>query len=305
MQTLFFPVVAIFFCVLAYLFPALFIPPKELISPIINYTLGIIMLSMGLSLNIEDFKALFRQKKSALALGVVLQFSIMPLAAWVISHMLGLNEELSIGMMLVGTAAGGTASNVISYLAKGDLSLSVSMTLASTLLGVVLMPFLTWLYLGESIKVDAYGMFKSLVQITLIPIALGTAINTFASKFVNKIQKALPIISMVGIISLISIIIALNEKNISSAGIVIVAVIAHNIIGMVAGYTIARAFKFDSVIARTIAIEVGMQNSGLSIALAKAHFASKVLATLPGAIFSIWHNISGAIFAGFIARKKG
>ncbi|BCX80214.1 bile acid:sodium symporter family protein [Campylobacter sp. 19-13652] len=305
MKPLIFPVLAIAFALGAYNFPSVFTPPAQFVTPIIKYTLIIIMLSMGLSLSTRDFCELFMQKKGALVLGAVLQFSVMPFLAWIISLFLGLDDALTIGMMLVGTTAGGTASNVMTYLAKGDLSLSVSMTLLSTLLSVVMMPLLTLLYIGESIRVDAIGMLKSLAEITLAPIIIGVLVNTLAPSFVKRIEFILPVISMVGIISLIAIIIALNASKIaSSAAVVFVAVIAHNGLGLASGYFIARAFGFSSRIARTIAIEVGMQNSGLAISLAKLHFASYSLAAIPGAIFSIWHNISGAIFAAFISRKE-
>lgn len=304
MRSLLFPALAIVFALAAYFYPPLFTPPAEFVAPVIKYTLIIIMLSMGLSLSIRDFQELFASKKSALMLGVVLQFSVMPFLAWMISFALGLDEGLTIGMMLVGTTAGGTASNVITYLAKGDLSLSVSMTLLSTLLSVVLMPLLTLLYIGESIHVDAVGMLNSLVQITLVPIVLGALINSFAPAFTKCIAKILPAISMIGIISLIAIIIALSANKIaSSAAVIFIAVIMHNVLGLASGYFISRALGFSSKVARTIAIEVGMQNSGLAISLAKLHFASYSLAAIPGAIFSIWHNISGAIFAAFISRN--
>lgn len=304
MKIITFPILAIVLCLLAYNFPSFFTPRAEYINDIFKYMLIIIMLSMGLNLNISDFKQIVKTKKSALTLGLILQFSIMPFAAYIISIVLNLDKELTIGMILVGSTAGGTASNVITYLSRGDLGLSISMTLLSTMLSVILTPILSLIYLGENIEVPALKMLSSLIQITLIPIIVGTLINTFANKAIQKIKKLLPIISMIGILSLICIIIAINSNKIAqSAYIAIIAVVAHNLTGMCLGYFIARIFKFNNTIARTIAIEVGMQNSGLAIALAKSHFIFAPLATIPGAIFSIWHNISGTIFATIFTLK--
>ncbi|MCD8213297.1 MAG: bile acid:sodium symporter family protein [Campylobacter sp.] len=264
MKTLYFPISAILLSVAAYFMPGLFAPFKGFIVPL----LIVIMLNMGMTLTLKDFKEVF-VKKYALALGVALQFIVMPLAALGISLLFNLQRELMIGMMLVGTSAGGTASNVITYLAKGDLALSVSMTLCSTLLSIVLMPFLTWLYIGQKVPVPAVDMLIDLVKITLIPLSIGIFLNTFAHKFITKIERSLPIVSIVAIICIISIVVALNHQNIQKVGfIVIIAVILHNSVGLSLGYAGAKIFGFSDKVAKTIAIEVGMQNSGLSDTLA-------------------------------------
>lgn len=271
------------------------------LKPAITPLLMLIMLSMGITLSIEDFRQVARQK-FALVLGVVLQFLIMPAAAFLICMALRLEGDLLIGMMLVGTSAGGTASNVMSYLAKGDLALSVSMTLTSTLLSVVLMPFLTWLYIGQKIDVPVTNMLIDLVQITLLPLILGVILNKILGKGVKRIEPFLPAVSIVVIVLIIAIVVALNNKRLHEVGlIVVIAVILHNGTGLLFGYIGAKIFGFSEKIARTIAIEVGMQNSGLSVALALKYFSG--LSALPGAIFSIWHNISGSLLAGYWGSK--
>ena len=297
MKTLIFPFLAFIFAVVAYFWPDMFVGFKPAITPL----LMLIMLSMGITLSLEDFRQVARQK-FALILGVVLQFLIMPAAAFLICLALGLEGDLLIGMMLVGTSAGGTASNVMSYLAKGDLALSVSMTLTSTLLSVVLMPFLTWLYIGQKIDVPVTNMLIDLVQITLLPLILGVILNKFLGKGVKRIEPFLPAVSIAVIVLIIAIVVALNNKRLHEVGfIVVIAVILHNGAGLFFGYVGAKIFGFSEKIARTIAIEVGMQNSGLSVALALKHFSG--LSALPGAIFSIWHNISGSLLAGYWGSK--
>ncbi|CZE46868.1 bile acid:sodium symporter family protein [Campylobacter geochelonis] len=298
MKNLAFPITVVGLTVLAFFVPSLFVGLKGYITPL----LMLIMLGMGLTLEFEDFYKVIKKKK-ALVAGVCLQFIIMPFLAFILAKILGFSNELTIGMMLVGAAAGGTSSNVITYLAKGDVALSVSMTFASTLLSIGLMPFLTWIYIGEKIDVPAMDMFISLVKIILIPIGLGVVINRFFSKFVSKISAVLPIISMGGIVFIVAIVVALNHKNIQTVGAwIFVAVILHNICGYLLGYIAAKALKFDEKTARTIGIEVGMQNSGLSVALAIKYFTP--LSALPGAIFSVWHNISGSLLASYWSSKK-
>lgn len=297
MKALLFPFAAICFSVFSFSFSELFMPLKGYIIPL----LMIIMLGMGLTLNLGDFKTVWH-KKFAICIGVFLQFLFMPLIALLVSKMLGFNEALTIGMMLVGTSAGGTASNVITYLAKGDLALSVSMTLTSTLLAIFLMPFLMWVYVGQEINLPAQSMLIDLVKITLIPLFIGVSMNTFLNKFVNLFKPALPVLSMTAIIFIIGVIVAINAKNFKDIGLsVAFAVVLHNVIGMISGYYGAKLFKFDEKTARTIAIEVGMQNSGLSVAMAMKYFTP--VSALAGAIFSIWHNISGAIFASYCTSK--
>lgn len=297
MKALIYPFIALSFSLFAHFFPEFFLPFQ---SHIVTF-LMIIMLGMGLTLNFTDFKRILN-KKAPLVFGVLFQFIFMPLIAIIISKILNLSEALTIGMILVGTSAGGTASNVITYLAKGDLALSVSMTLLSTVLSVFLMPLLSWLYIGKSIEIKAASMLFDVAKITILPIFIGIVLNTLFNKFISKIKFLLPLISMSAIIFIISVIIALNTQNLKNIGVIVIfAVILHNLIGMLSSYYLFKLLGYDSKISRTIAIEVGIQNSGLSVAIAMKYFTS--LSALIGALFSIWQNISGAIFASFISQK--
>lgn len=296
MKALLFPILAVIFSLFAYENSELFISLKWLIMPF----LMLIMLGMGMTLNLSEFKNVW-SKRNALCLGVALQFGFMPILALSISFIFSFDEALTVGMMLVGTSAGGTASNVIAYLAKGDLALSVSMTLVSTLLAIFLMPFLMWIYVGASIDIPALNMFIDLIKITIIPLFLGICLNKFFNKFINSFKSVLPAISIGAIIFIIGVIVAVNANNFKDIGIIVaIAVALHNVFGMIIGYFGALAFKFDKKTAVTIAIEVGMQNSGLSVALAVKYFTPA--SALAGAIFSIWHNVSGALFAQKCAR---
>ncbi|MFC3201746.1 bile acid:sodium symporter family protein [Alteromonas oceani] len=293
-----FPVLALLISVFAYLFPALLVGLKAFIVPL----LVVVMLAMGLTLQWRDFTKVWQYRRIVGA-GVAIQFIIMPFAAWLIALLLGLSEALITGMMLVGATAGGTASNVMAYLAKGNVALSVSMTMISTLVAVILLPLLTWLYLGQSIEVPALSMLGMLVKVILLPVAAGMLLNHFFKHKLAGIAPACSVFSMAAILLIIAIVVALNSDNLNTvAWQVVSAVILHNLIGLGCGYGLSRKLGYDSVIARTVAIEVGMQNSGLSVALALKYFSAA--SALPGAIFSIWHNLSGALFASFWAKRS-
>ncbi|MGG7073761.1 bile acid:sodium symporter family protein [Campylobacter sp. 9BO] len=298
MKTLIYPIIALIFSVFAHFFPEIFTPFKD---HIVTF-LMIIMLGMGMTLNFTDIVSI-SSKKSAIILGVTVQFIFMPLIALGISIVFELSQALTIGMVLVGTSAGGTASNVLTYLAKGDLALSVSMTLASTVISCVLMPFLTCLYLGKSVEVAIQSMLFDLIKITILPLVIGIFLNTFFSKFLHFFKRAMPLISMSAIIFIVAVIVALNTQNLSTVGIsVIIAVIVHNTLGMFCGYASAIIFGFDTKTARTLAIEVGVQNSGLSAALAMKYFG--VISALPAALFSIIQNVIGALFASICKKTE-
>lgn len=296
MALLLFPVWAILISIIAFIFPAWFVDLKSWIVPL----LMLVMLGMGLTLQWQDFKQVWLYRK-VVALGVGLQFLVMPFAAWFISLIMGLSLELMIGMMLVGATAGGTASNVMAYLAKGDVALSVSMTMVSTLAAVVMLPLLTLLYLGQSVEVPALSMLGMLLKIIVLPIAVGMLLNYLLK---DKLEGFVPYFSqfsMGAILLIIAIVVALNTDNLSTvAASLVTAIIIHNLIGLGSGYWLTRKLGYDSKIARTVAIEVGMQNSGLSVALALKYFTAA--SALPGALFSIWHNLSGAMFASYWAR---
>ncbi|QCU90005.1 bile acid:sodium symporter family protein [Thiomicrorhabdus sediminis] len=291
-----FPILALLAAVLGFWFAELFAALKSWIVPLLT----LVMLGMGLSLKWHDFVAVW-QKKQLVAIGVGLQFVIMPLSAWLLSLAFNLSTEWMIGMILVGATAGGTASNVMAYLAKGDVALSVSMTLISTLAAVVLLPMLTWLYLDQTVDVPAGSMLWMMVKIVLLPLIIGMIINRFFHRQSEVALKLFPLISVATILLIIAIVVALNANNMANIGIaLLLAVMLHNLIGLAAGYFVSIQLGYDSVVARTVAIEVAMQNSGLSVALAIKYFGAA--SALPGAIFSVWHNISGSIFAAFWQR---
>ena len=286
-----FPLWAIALSLTAFVYPQIFAGYKGTIIPL----LAIVMFSMGMTLTWQDFKAVIKSPL-VIAVAVAIQFICMPFFAWLISLLLTLPAEIMTGMVLVGASAGGTASNVICYLAKGNVALSILMTVVSTLCAVVLMPFLTWMYLKQTVEVPVWNMLQSILLIVLLPVLSGTLINSFFQHRLNKIQSVFPLLSSLAIIFIIAIIIGLNQKNLSDMAFpLLIAVCLHNALGLTAGYWIIRLFKYDVRTARTVSIEVGMQNSGLSVALAIKYFST--MAALPGAIFSIWHNLSGSLLA--------
>ncbi|MGP4845519.1 bile acid:sodium symporter family protein [Marinobacter sp. 1Y8] len=267
----------------------------------IKMLLAIIMFAMGLTLSRHDFMGVIRSP-APVAVGVILQFTVMPLAALLVSWCLNLSPELTIGMVLVGATAGGTASNVITWLANGHVALSVSMTLTSTLISVAATPLITSLLVGQSVDVPVAGMFMSIAQLVIAPIAAGVIVHHFLGTHIKRVEPALATVAMTAIVLIIAIVVGLNAEKLATLGpLVALAVILHNMIGLVGGYNVARLLKFDKRVARTIAIEVGMQNSGLAVALANQFFTAT--AALPGALFSIWHNVSGSILAGYWKRR--
>ena len=294
----FFPLLALIGAVTAYLMPSWFTELKSAIVPL----LVIIMLSMGLTLDMQDFANAFKQKRAVLT-GLILQFSVMPLSALLISQLLGLDRELTIGMVLVGSVAGGTTSNVVCYLAKGDVALSITMTALSTLAGVVLTPLIIKLLIGEMIDIPFADMLLSLVKIVLFPVSAGVIINHFFKSLVAKVAPALPLISILAIVMAITIIVALNANQFDKVGpIILLAVFLHNGFGLALGYFCCRLLGFNHTVCKTISIEVGLQNSGLATALCIKFFSP--ISAIPSAIFSIWHNLSGAILAGYWARES-
>lgn len=281
--------------------------PDELrqIKPtVINYLLGVVMFGMGLALNLQDFKIVFSRPKDIL-IGCAAQFTIMPLLAWGLTRLFSLDEALALGVVLVGCCPGGTASNVITYLAKGDLALSVGMTGVSTLLAPLLTPMLTWTLAGKSVDVDVAGMLLSILWVVILPIVVGLTVKWIWPKFTEKATDYLPAFSSVAIAFTVAIVIAASADKLLAGGLVIILVVAlHNVCGLGLGYLLAGLINLSAAKKRAIAIEVGMQNSGLASSLATLHFAAYPLATIPGAIFSVWHNLSGAAVA-YLFRKSG
>lgn len=269
----------------------------------VNYLLMIVMFGMGLTLKLEDFKVVFTRPKDII-IGAIAQFTIMPLLAFLLSIVFKLPPELAVGVILVGTCPGGTSSNVMTYLAKGDVALSVGMTSVSTILAPFATPLLTLLYAGQKVDVNAVSMFVSIVQVVILPIALGFIINKFFYKFTNSIKEILPLISVLAIVAIVAAVVSANSQRLMQVGyLVIIVVVLHNCLGYLCGYLLGKLFRLNNAKCKAVSIEVGMQNSGLATSLAATHFASMALATVPGAIFSVWHNISGSIVANIMASK--
>lgn len=286
--------------VLSMVFPGVVsqVPPT-----VINYLLGVVMFGMGLTLNLHDFKIVFSRPKDILV-GCLAQFTIMPFLAWGLAKLFMLDEALALGIVLVGCCPGGTASNVITYLAKGDLALSVGMTGVSTLLAPFLTPLLTWLLAGKTVDVDVVSMFLSILWVIILPIVIGLTVKWLFPKFSLKAVDYLPALSSLAIAAIVAIVISANAQKLLTGGLVIVVVVVlHNVCGLGLGYLIGRLLGLSTPKRRAVSIEVGMQNSGLASSLAATHFAAYPMATIPGALFSVWHNISGAIVARLYSRN--
>ena len=270
---------------------------------LINPMLGVIMFGMGLTLKGEDFRVVFSRPRDVI-IGCVAQFTVMPLLAFALSKLFALDEALMVGVILVGCCPGGTASNVITYLAKGDLALSVGMTAVSTLLAPLLTPLLVLLFAGRAVDVNVVGMLLSILWVVILPIALGLLVRHLWPAVSRHAADYLPAISSLAICVIVMIVIAANAGRLLSGGAVVVAVVVlHNVCGLGLGYLTGWMLGLDKAKRRAISIEVGMQNSGLATSLAAIHFASMPMAAVPGAIFSVWHNISGAVLARLYARK--
>ena len=264
---------------------------------VINPMLGIIMFGMGLTLSPQDFRIVLSRPRDIL-IGCLTQFTVMPLLALGLTWAFSLPEELAIGVILVGCCPGGTASNVITYLAKGDLALSVGMTAASTLLAPLLTPLLVWLLAGTMVNVDTLGMLMSIVYVVIAPIVCGLLCQRFLSSLTKRATPYLPAFSSVVIALLVGIIVSHNADRLLTAGLLVMAVVVmHNLLGLGIGFTVGRLLRLQKSKCVALSIEVGMQNSGLASSLAVLHFAAYPLAAIPGAVFSVWHNISGALVA--------
>ncbi len=268
----------------------------------INYLLMIIMFGMGLTLKPDDFVLVFSHPKEIIC-GAFSQYLIMPLLALCLSSLFHLDAALTAGVILVGTCPGGTASNVITYLSKGDVALSVCMTSVNTLLSPVLTPLITYFMLKTTVETNVWAMFLGIINVILVPIILGIIVNKFFSGFTKQISKILPAISVIAISFVIASVISHNAKKIIlSASIILLIVILHNISGYIIGFFIAKLLKLNNAKTKALSIEIGMQNSGLASSLANSTFPTTPEAAVPGAIFSVWHNISGTILAVIFRR---
>jgi BASS family bile acid:Na+ symporter len=270
----------------------------------INPLLGVIMFGMGLTLSPHDFHIVLSRPKDIL-IGCLAQFTVMPLLAWGLAWVFALPKELALGVMLVGCCPGGTASNVITYLAKGDLALSVGMTAASTLLAPILTPLLVWLLAGTMVDVDTLGMLQSIVYVVIAPIIVGLLCQSFLPKLTKSVVPYLPAFSSIVIAYVVGIVVSHNADRLLVGGlIVILVVMMHNLLGLSTGFLIGKLLHIAKPKCVALSIEVGMQNSGLASSLAVLHFAAYPLAAVPGAIFSVWHNISGALAAKFYTSSS-
>lgn len=280
-----------------------FIFPHQLahIGSFVPYLLGIVMLGMGMTINPKDFKVVFKSPRPVI-IGVILQFTIMPSLAFLIAKIFHLPPEIAIGVILVGCCPGGTSSNVMSYLADANVALSVAITSVSTLLAPIVTPLLIYLFANQWLNVSFLSMFWSVVQVVLVPIAIGFILQMIAKKIAEKTATALPIVSVVAISLILASVVGGSKDQILKTGLLIfLVVIMHNVLGYTLGYCLAHIFKLDRRDKKAVSIEVGMQNSGLAVSLATVHFSP--LAAVPGAVFSFVHNISGPILAKYWSKR--
>ncbi len=292
-----FPVVVLLAGTVAVLVPG----PFLVLGPLVTWLLALIMLGMGMTLQSGDFAVVLR-RPWALVIGVVAQYVVMPLLGLALGLAAQLPPALLVGVILVGSAPGGTASNVMVYLAKGDTAMSVAMTTVSTLLAPLLTPLLVLWLAGSYLPVDTAGLFVSIVQIVIAPIAVGLLLRRFAPSLVERLLPWMPLVSVVGITLVVLAVVAGSAAAILSTGLLVaLVVVVHNCFGYGLGYLTARLVGMDEATRRAVSIEVGMQNSGLAAGLARVHFSAE--SALPGALFSVWHNVSGSLLAGFWSRR--
>ena len=270
-------------------------------TPHVTLLLGIVMFGMGLTLKLSDFKEVFRRPKDVFA-GFAFQYTIMPLVAFALAKIFRLSPDLAVGVILVGCCPGGTSSNVMTYLAKGDVALSVCMTMVSTLFAPIVTPLLILWLAGQWVSVSFSAMFLSILQVVIFPIVLGLIIHKIFGDKTTQFNKALPLVSVIAITLIIGAVVGSNSQKIMTTGILIgVVVILHNLCGYGLGFLGAKMLGMNTAKRNAVAIEVGMQNSGLAVSLAAAHFSP--VAAIPGAIFSVWHNFSGSIVANIMANS--
>ncbi|TRC57703.1 bile acid:sodium symporter family protein [Mannheimia haemolytica] len=295
-----FAIWVVFFAFIAAQFPETF---KQFL-PWIPYLLGIVMLGMGLTLTFKDFAEVTKNPKSVI-IGVIAQFVVMPSVAYGLAKAFNLPADLAIGVILVGCCPGGTSSNVMTYLARGNTALSVACTTISTLLAPVLTPAIFYLFASQWLEINATAMFISVLQMVLLPIFVGVVIRTIFKQKVEQFSQTMPLISVIAIILIVTAVVSVSRDRIIESGLLIFAVVAlHNGLGYLIGYLASRLLKLPIADSKAVAIEVGMQNSGLGAALAALHFKANPIIAVPSAVFSFWHNISGPILAMIFAKMK-
>ncbi|MBG5517015.1 bile acid:sodium symporter family protein [Pseudomonas aeruginosa] len=291
-----FPFWVLLFAILAFFRPAWFLPLTAAIAPL----LGLVMFGMGLTLKGEDFREVARHPIRVL-IGVLAQFVIMPGLAWLLCSLLQLPAEIAVGVILVDCCPGGTASNVMTWLSRGDVALSVAITSVTTLLAPLVTPALVWLLASAWLPVSFAAMFLSILQVVLVPIALGLLAQRLLGERTRQVAEVLPLVSVFSIVVIIAAVVAASQARIAESGLLIMAVVMlHNGFGLLLGYLTGKLTGMPLAQRKALAIEVGMQNSGLGAALANVHFAP--LAAVPSALFSVWHNLSGSLLAALFRR---
>jgi BASS family bile acid:Na+ symporter len=272
------------------------------VLPHIPLLLGVIMLGMGMTLQVEDLREVLRRPKQVF-IGTIAQYTIMPLFAYGLAVLFQLPPDLAVGVILVGSCPGGTASNVITFLARGDVALSVAMTSVSTLISPIMTPLLTLWFAGQWIEIPTGNLLLSILKIVWVPVILGILLRRFFESQVEQVIPVMPLISVSAIVVIVGAVVGVNaEKLVNAAAIVFLVIIIHNLLGLILGYRLGKFCQMPEKQCRTIAIEVGMQNSGLAVSLALSYF--QPLAAIPGAIFSVWHNISGPLLATYWSSIK-
>lgn len=293
-----FSIWVILFAVFGFFAPEAFVGGKGYIS----FLLGVIMFGMGLTLSSEDFREVFRRPVDVL-IGVIGHYLIMPSLAFILAIVLQLPPDIAVGVILVGCCPSGTASNVMTYLSKGDVALGVSIAAVSTLIAPLATPALISLLAGQWMNINTESLFMDIVTVVIVPIVLGVIVKALFQKQAAASAKALPLISTIAIVLIVAIVVAINKGKIVETGLMIFAVvILHNVLGYLLGYGFAKLFGLNLAKRKAVTLETGMQNSGLGAALAAAHF--NPLAAVPSAIFSVWHNISGSVLATWFAKKE-
>lgn len=286
------------FAYLAFQFPDTY----KQFAPYIPYLLGIVMFGMGITLTFNDFGEVFKHPKSVI-IGVIGQFVIMPSIAFFLAKAFNLPADLAVGVILVGSCPGGTSSNVMTYLAKGNTALSVACTTISTLLAPILTPVIFYILASQWLEIDAAGMFISVLKMVLFPIFLGLVVRAMFKKKITEISQTMPLLSVISIVLILAAVVAVSKDKIVESGLLIFGVVVlHNCLGYLVGFFSAKLLGLNIADSKAVSIEVGMQNSGLGAALAAAHF--NPIAAVPSAIFSFWHNVSGPILANIFSNIK-
>lgn len=269
----------------------------------ISWLLGIVMFGMSLTLKPADFKVVI-VKPLPVIIGFVAQYTIMPAVAWLLCKVFALPTAIAIGVVLVGCCPGGTASNIITYLSKGDTALSICITSLSTICAPLLTPLLTWLLVGATVNVSVMAMMLSVAEVVLLPIVLGLVVKMYFGKWVDSCLAYMPAVSTLSVAIILGVVLSANASRVLASGwLILLVVMLHNALGFAFGFFAAKAAKLNQKQVNAVTIEVGMQNSSLASALATTNFAAYPLAAVPGAIFSVWHNFSGALIASILKRR--